>query len=60
MLLIPRARERVEGISINALGFAGSLVVRDETQMATVTRLGPMRMLQAAAAASGKVGASCG
>ncbi len=49
MLLIPRTREKVEGISINALGFAGSLVVRDETQMATVTQLGPMRMLRAAA-----------
>lgn len=46
MLLVPRSSERVEGISVNALGFAGSLFVRDAAQMQVIKRLGPMSMLQ--------------
>jgi len=46
MLLVPRSHERVEGISINALGFAGSLFVRDAAQMQVIERLGPMAALQ--------------
>jgi sulfate adenylyltransferase (ADP) / ATP adenylyltransferase len=46
MLLVPRSEERVEGVSINALGFAGSLFVRDAAQMKTIERLGPMAALQ--------------
>lgn len=53
MLLVPRARERVEGISLNALGYAGSLFVRDESQLALVETTGPMRMLQAAGMPAG-------
>lgn len=46
MLLVPRHSECVEGISVNALGFAGSLFVRDEAQLQVVKRLGPMSVLQ--------------
>jgi ATP adenylyltransferase len=46
MLLVPRSEERVEGVSINALGFAGSLFVRDAAQMQVIERLGPMAALQ--------------
>ncbi|MGX6999011.1 ATP adenylyltransferase family protein [Caballeronia sp. KNU42] len=46
MLLVPRHSECVEGISVNALGFAGSLFVRDAAQMEVVKRLGPMSVLQ--------------
>ncbi|CAB3798301.1 hypothetical protein LMG28614_04734 [Paraburkholderia ultramafica] len=46
MLLVPRHSECVEGISVNALGFAGSLFVRDEAQLEVVKRLGPMSVLQ--------------
>ncbi|ACD19093.1 ATP adenylyltransferase family protein [Paraburkholderia phytofirmans] len=46
MLLVPRSEERVEGVSINALGFAGSLFVRDAAQMKAIERLGPMAALQ--------------
>ncbi|WNC91293.1 phosphorylase [Paraburkholderia sp. FT54] len=46
MLLVPRSEERVEGVSINALGFAGSLFVRDAAQMKVIERLGPMAALQ--------------
>lgn len=46
MLIVPRARERFEGISINALGFAGSLFVRDAREFALLERAGPMTALQ--------------
>jgi len=49
MLLVPRSAERVDGVSVNALGYAGSLFVRDEAQMALIGRLGPMTVLQRAA-----------
>lgn len=47
MLLVPRTRECADGISINALGFAGCLLVRDEAQMRLVLERGPMALLQA-------------
>lgn len=46
MLVVPRAAECVEGVSINALGFAGSLFVRDAQQLDVVKRLGPMKLLE--------------
>ncbi|MGF6757159.1 ATP adenylyltransferase family protein [Paraburkholderia sp. GAS42] len=46
MLLVPRSAERAEGVAVNALGFAGSLFVRDEIQMGTIRKLGPMTVLQ--------------
>jgi ATP adenylyltransferase len=49
LLAVPRRADCVEGISINALGFAGSLFVKDRDQLAAVRRLGPMRMLCGAA-----------
>lgn len=58
LLLVPRTRECVEGISVNALAFAGSLFVRDVAQMRTIEGLGPMRLLRRAAAAAGQGGAA--
>ncbi|RZF28542.1 phosphorylase [Paraburkholderia sp. UYCP14C] len=46
MLLVPRSQERVEGVSVNALGFAGSLFVRDAAQRDLIERLGPMTVLE--------------
>lgn len=46
MLLVPRTQERFEGISINALAFAGSFFVRDERQLEALTRAGPMAALR--------------
>lgn len=51
MLVVPRSRERCEGISINALGFAGSMFVRDPSEINTVRALGPLAMLEAVAIA---------
>ncbi|MEX3959312.1 phosphorylase [Trinickia sp. EG282A] len=46
MLVVPRRAECADGVSINALGFAGSLFVRDAGQMETVRRLRPMTLLE--------------
>jgi len=49
MLLVPGSAECVEGISVNALRFVGSLFVRNAAQMQVIRRLGPMTVLQRAA-----------
>jgi len=49
MMVVPRARERFEGVSVNALGFAGSLLVRDREQLAVVRRHGPLAVLRGVA-----------
>ena len=46
MLLAPRAAESYAGISVNALGFAGCLLVHDRQQLALLKRVGPMTVLQ--------------
>ena len=46
MLLVPRTRERFESISLNALAFAGALLVRSESEMDVLKRHGPMHALQ--------------
>jgi ATP adenylyltransferase len=46
LLLVPRAQEFFEGISINALGFAGALLVKDATQLERLRAVGPMTALQ--------------
>jgi sulfate adenylyltransferase (ADP) / ATP adenylyltransferase len=45
MLAVPRTESHVEGVAVNALGFAGSLFVRDDAQRGIVERLGPMQLL---------------
>jgi ATP adenylyltransferase len=49
MLLVPRAREHFEDISINALGFAGSFFVRDRAQRERLAQAGPFAALRAVA-----------
>ena len=46
MLLVPRSQESFEGISINALGFAGAFLVKDAQQLAILRRVGPMTVLR--------------
>ena len=53
MLLVPRSREHFGNISVNALGYAGSLFVRDDSQMEQLISAGPMDVL-AAVGVSGK------
>ncbi len=45
MLLVPRLKEHWEQISVNALGYAGSLFVRDSVELKRVTEQGPMQVL---------------
>ena len=46
MLLVRRSQERCDGIGVNGLGFAGSLLVRDAGEMAHLRRLGPLEVLR--------------
>ncbi len=47
MLLVPRTREFFDGISVNALAYAGSLFVRNDRQLARIREAGPMAVLAA-------------
>lgn len=53
MLAVPRRGECVDGISINALGFAGSLFVKDAAGLAAIRRRGPMNLLCEASGSAG-------
>ena len=46
MMLVPRSVEKFYGISINALGYAGSFFVRKEEQIETIRKHGPLQSLQ--------------
>lgn len=46
MLLVPRGAEQAEGLAVNALGFAGSLFVRNAEELETVRMMGPMSLLR--------------
>ncbi|MBK1988794.1 phosphorylase [Sphaerospermopsis aphanizomenoides BCCUSP55] len=45
MLIVPRSQEEFESISINSLGFAGALLVRNAQQMQLVKDISPMNIL---------------
>lgn len=47
MLLVPRSQEFFETMSINAIGYAGGLLVRDEAQLERVREVGPLRIVSA-------------
>jgi len=47
MLIIPRVQACFESISINALGFAGAILVGDETQLQHLKEHSPMAVLRA-------------
>jgi ATP adenylyltransferase len=49
MLAVRRSAEAWEGISVNSLGFAGALLVRDQAGLDRLREVGPMRILQAVA-----------
>ena len=45
MMIVPRAREKWRGISVNGLGFAGALMVPGRAELEVVRREGPLRVL---------------
>ncbi|ROR34437.1 DUF4922 domain-containing protein [Inmirania thermothiophila] len=49
MLLVPRSRERYAGVSVNGLGFAGSLFAPDRAGLARLLAARPMTVLRAVA-----------
>jgi ATP adenylyltransferase len=48
MMVVPRSREHVDGMSLNALAYAGALLVRNAAEMERVKVRGPMGVLAAA------------
>lgn len=46
MLVVPRAHAKHHGISVNALGFAGSMLARDDEQLALIRQLGLLNILR--------------
>ncbi|MBN1204986.1 MAG: phosphorylase [Myxococcaceae bacterium] len=52
-LVVPRTQECFESISLNALAFAGSLLVRNREQLERVRAVGPMAMLRAVTGITG-------
>jgi ATP adenylyltransferase len=47
MLLVPRSREHFGAISLNALAFAGALLVRERAQLEHIRHTGPLAALAA-------------
>jgi ATP adenylyltransferase len=45
MLAVPRSLEKYDTISVNSLGFAGSLLVRNEEELSLVREIGPLQIL---------------
>jgi sulfate adenylyltransferase (ADP) / ATP adenylyltransferase len=45
MLFVPRARDGWQGVPVNALGFAGTLLLRDDAALERVRAAGPMAVL---------------
>ncbi|MFN8495247.1 MAG: hypothetical protein U0350_47035 [Caldilineaceae bacterium] len=46
MMIVPRAQEKFGSISVNSLGFAGSLLVKNQEEMALVKNVGPLNVLK--------------
>jgi ATP adenylyltransferase len=46
MLLVPRTREAYQSVPVNALGFAGSLLVRNREELSFVRECGPLTILR--------------
>ena len=46
LALVPRSQESFQNISVNALGFAGSLFVRDRTDLELLKEITPLKLLR--------------
>lgn len=47
MMMVPRLTERLDAVSLNALGYAGTLLVRSKEELEQVSEVGPMKILAA-------------
>ena len=52
--VVPRRQGRYQGLPVNALGFAGTLLVKDHRQLSELRQLGPGRLLVEVAAGAEK------
>lgn len=46
LLIVPRRRPEFAGLPVNALGYAGALLVRDDAGFQALARLGPLALLR--------------
>lgn len=46
MALFPRSSEKAEGLAVNALGFAGTLLCRSSEEVATAKQYGCLNILR--------------
>ena len=46
LAIVPRSQESYQDIEVNALGFAGGLLVRNQQQLELLQQLGPWQLLQ--------------
>jgi ATP adenylyltransferase len=44
--MIPRSQEKFASIAVNSLGFAGTLLVRNEEEMQILKQYKPLKILQ--------------
>ncbi len=49
MLAIPRRRRKFRGVSVNALGYAGALIVKSAEGQRTLAEIGPLAVLRSTA-----------
>jgi len=56
MLVMPRRLEFFKSISVNALGFAGAMLVKGDEQMSAMRECGPMRVLEHTGVARAPIG----
>jgi len=54
MLIVPRSQEHFQSISVNSLGFAGALLVKNASEMQILKQHGPMNILKEVAIAYGE------
>ena len=45
MLVVPRVRDRFEGVPINSIAFTGALFVRNDRELEAVRAKGPFSIL---------------
>jgi len=46
MMVIPRSRREYMGIDVNAMGFLGALLVKDDTIFQRLQSVGPLKILE--------------
>ncbi|MEM6450528.1 MAG: DUF4922 domain-containing protein [Cyanobacteria bacterium P01_D01_bin.105] len=46
MMIVPRIQEKYANISVNSLGFAGSLLVKNQESLSELKAIGPMELLK--------------